>query len=432
MTAPYTNTNTETYLRIADKIGQRLSREAIWYEGRCNWVGAEPVDQSSMDGTSSVVYRTLGSGLYLGTSGIALFLAELHAATGDAAVRRTALGAIRQAFGRADAIPPSIRLGLHTGWLGIALVAARLGTVLGEEALLDRATRLSHRAALEITAEHEFDLISGNAGAIAALVILQDLLDDASLLDFAVQLGDELLQTAEGSEAGYSWKSSSSPHNRNLTGFSHGTAGVGYALLELFLATGDARYRSAAEYAFRYERHWFDVNARNWPDFRHVPARGKYSRGPFTFATQWCHGAPGIALSRLRAYEILKEEICKGEALTALEITRMAVGTALRHSPNDFSLCHGLAGNAEVLLYGWQMLGREITDMFSLATQVADCGAQIYAARGLPWPCGIPSGETPNLMLGLAGIGHFYLRLHNPTTPSILLLQREDFLNGYR
>jgi hypothetical protein len=32
------------------------------------------------------------------------------------------------------------------------------------------------------------------------------------------------------------------------------------------------------------------------------------------------------------------------------------------------------------------------------------------------WPCGISGGQTPNLMLGLAGIGYFYLRLYDNVT----------------
>src|SRR5207245_1320207 len=124
----------------------------------------------------------------------------------------------------------------------------------------------------------------GSAGAISALVVLRDILNQASPLDFAVRLGDELLQTADRSDAGYSWKSFAFPKQRGLTGFSHGTAGVGYALLELFHATDDSRYLSAAELAFNYERHWFDAHVGNWPDFREVPIRGKGSRRPLSFA----------------------------------------------------------------------------------------------------------------------------------------------------
>ena len=42
-------------------------------------------------------------------------------------------------------------------------------------------------------------------------------------------------------------------------------------------------------------------------------------------------------------------------------------------------------------------------------------------------PQALPGGVTPSLMLGLAGIGYFYLRLHSPTVPSILLVRPEEW-----
>ena len=62
--------------------------------------------------------------------------------TGEAAARRVALGAVRQALSRVNDLPPLARLGLHTGFSGIALAAARLGVVLGEQELLHRSANL--------------------------------------------------------------------------------------------------------------------------------------------------------------------------------------------------------------------------------------------------------------------------------------------------
>jgi lantibiotic modifying enzyme len=121
------------------------------------------------------------------------------------------------------------------------------------------------------------------------------------------------------------------------------------------------------------------------------------------------------------------KETCKEEAITALRTTRGMIEAALRSGIGNFSLCHGLMGNAEVLLYGRQVLGKGLANESALACDVAKAGVEIYAERGLPWPCGTAFGETPNLMLGLAGIGHFFLCLHDPTIPSVLLLRREDF-----
>ena len=277
--------------------------------------------------------------------------------------------------------------------------------------------------------EREFDLLSGDAGAIVAFLLFREMLDDTTLLDQAVLLGDELLQNADDSGTGYSWRSPSLHYRHNLTGFSHGTAGVGYALLELFQVTGDIKYRVAAERAFEYERSWFNAEKGNWPDFREKGNQSKRHPLPLSYATFWCHGAPGIGLARLRAYEILNDATCRDEAHVALDTTYAILEMALHVGNVNFSLCHGLAGNAEILLYGRQILGQKWTDKSALAFEVAEAGIEISKRQGGAWPCGVPKGETQGLLLGLAGIGHFYLRLHNPEIPSILLLRREDFSN---
>lgn len=419
--------NTKLFLRAAEAIASRLSQEAVWHADRCNWLGAEAAEFNLTSRRTGMRYSALGPDLYNGTSGVALFLAELHTATGDVAARRTALGAIGQALSRADALPQSGRLGLFTGAVGIAFAAARVGTILGEVEVLEQAATLLRDLARQEQQEPEFDLISGAAGAIAALVVLRDILNDEPLLDFALRLGDNLLQAADKSDFGYSWGSPTLPKQRNLTGFSHGAAGVGHALLELFHATGKPEYRIGAERAFDYERHWFDAKVGNWPDFRGEPGRGRRTKAPLSYAALWCHGAPGIALSRLRAFKILKDDVYKAEAITALQTTRETIRKWLHSGTENYSLCHGLAGNAEVLLYGCHVLGEQLTEDRKLVAEVANAGIETYAKRGGQWPCGTGGEETPSLMLGLAGIGHFYLRLHAPKTPSSLILQRESF-----
>ena len=411
------------FVRTAEEIGTVLTREAVWHTNQCTWMGVVP-DEGSRSGSGGLTYAPLSLDLYGGTAGVAWFLAALYAVTREPQLRRTALGAIRQALARADTLPPHGRLGLFTGWGGMALAAAHLGTLLSEDALLEHAARLVRRSAAEEADATEFDLLSGRAGAIAALVIVGDILNDAQPLELAVRLGNELCRTAVDADGGLSWSGPSALRVRNLTGFSHGTAGAGYALLELHAVTGDERYRATVNRAFGYERRWFDDGARNWPDFRQIRSQREQRSPPATFATTWCHGAPGIALSRLRAVELTGDEDCRHEAELALETTRQVVERSARAGKANWSLCHGLAGNAEVLLIGRDILGERWNGTAALAREVARGGIERYAKRGHTWPCGA-KGDTPNLMLGLAGIGYFYLRLANPAIPSILLLKRE-------
>ncbi|PYQ26416.1 MAG: hypothetical protein DMF56_24355 [Acidobacteria bacterium] len=338
------------------EIGQRLVQSAVWHEGRCNWMG-----QGS----------ALGPDLYSGTSGIALFLSQLS----DPAAQKTALGAIEQALSRLDAIPPDARLGLYMGWTGIAFAAACLG-------LHDRAAKIIPQLMRARHSHSELDFVSGKAGAITAFIHFGE-------IEFAARLGDALLRSAQKSKSGWSWKS---PAPRNLTGFAHGTAGVAHALVELFQATGAPKYRQAAEQAFLYERQWFDAAECNWPDFRET-------KRPLRFSAAWCHGAPGIALSRLRAYEILRDSTYKAEAITALETTRRLTEQWLESGTADSCLCHGLAGNAEILLHGSDVLGPEQFDGNAVAHRVA---------RAITI-----QEDSPGLMTGMAGIGCFYLHLHN-------------------
>ena len=92
----------------------------------------------------------------------------------------------------------------------------------------------------------------------------------------------------------------------------------------------------------------------------------------------------------------------------------------------SFCLCHGLAGNADILIDGRSLLAAAGLEGVRLPEVIGEAGLTSYGSTGRPWPCGIPvpSRETPGLMLGLAGIGHFYLRLQYPeTVPSLLLLR---------
>jgi hypothetical protein len=406
-----------SFLDTAAALGRRLTDEAIWHAGRCNWIGAAPPEQRP--GTARV-YQALGPDLYGGTAGVALFLAELWAVTGDAAARRTALGAIRHALAGADRLPPEACLGLYTGWAGLALAAARVGLLLDVAEPVAGAHALARRIGPGM-AGTEHDLLAGEAGALVGLLALAELLADPALLAAAAWLGDALLAAAVRSAAGWSWPVRALRRRHNLTGLAHGAAGIGFALLELAEATGDPGYRQAAEQAYAYERSWFDPAAGNWADLRQTGSR----RRPPAGVTYWCHGAPGIALTRLRAYELLGEPCYRAEAATALTTTRQAASAALAVPGHDFSLCHGLAGMIEVLRAGLPALepaGASAT--VALARAVAAAGQARYGEPGATWPCGAGGGETPGLFLGLAGIGLFYLRQHHPATPPVVLVRR--------
>lgn len=413
------NQASSAFAATADAIGARLCRDALWAGTRCNWLGAS---MEFVDNAWAVVQRTFGPELYNGTTGIALFLAYLFEATGERLYRTTAEGAIRQALSRLEDINPATRAGLYTGLMGIAYTLLQMGEIFDDQEFIERALHIAETIIKEDPEQQELDVLAGIAGCIPALLYMHRRYPADYLLDLATRYGDRLLETARKSEHGYSWNTIEGFSQHDLTGFSHGAAGIAWSLLELFSVTQQERFLAGASRGFLYERHWFSPQHGNWPDFRsfHTPAPEGDER--LNYTTAWCHGAPGIGLSRLRAYQLTGEAIYRDEAEAALHTTAQMLHQAIYTNQGNYSLCHGNAGNAELLLYASHVLSN--TDYMVMAEQVGSQGIEQHQKSAVPWACGVPGGgETPNLLLGLAGIGYFYLRLSDPLHyPSVMII----------
>lgn len=402
------------FLDAAAHLASRLVGEAIRDDGKCTWFGAS---MEEIGGQWRPTRRTFGGEPYAGTSGVALFLAQFHRFQPSDDVKQTALAALRHALGRAENEPALERGSLYSGAFGIGFAAADAGRELGDDAVAERGLAIVRDAA-QRNDETAFDVVSGCAGRIGALVRLHRRFGHDWLLDLARADARRLLATAHRQPYGWSWGFGGTQFiAHDLTGYSHGTAGVALALLELNAAAPDPALVEAAVEAMRYERAWFSPQQQNWPDFRRMP--GQTAADPFAYGYAWCHGAPGIGMSRLQAYRLTKRDDVLAEARTALQSSRSDLGTATEYS---FGICHGAAGNAELFLQAYEILGDE--SALAEAERIARVGIERHIVEGKPWPCGLEdAGEAPGLMLGLAGIGYFYLRMHGKSdVPSLLTI----------
>lgn len=425
----------EFFLEVAQRIGRRVAAEAQWEGDAATWIIMAP----DRDNPALRVAKpaTASGTLYEGTSGIGLFLAELWNATGraDAELARAAVGAIRFALDESAQLPES-SFGLHGGRVGIAYAAAVVGRTLGRPELLDEAEALLRPLVGHEGEDRGLDVIGGGGGAIPALVCLSAWLPDPELpLGIARRLGDHLIAAAAHEPEGWCWGTMHGSAVRHLCGYAHGSAGIAHGFLELYLATGDSRYRYAMEQAFLYENAFFEPGVSNWPDLRHNEI-GEYLYGgrqeelrdrllsgsplepqALRYMSAWCHGGPGIGLARLRAWEVLGEQRYLDDARAALRAT---LGS-LEDPRMNYSLCHGRGGNTETLMEGARVLGEAA--LLERARAVAMEGWEAYEAVGEPWPCGTMQGASdPGLLLGEAGIGLWLLRLARPETASITLV----------
>ncbi|MBO3462201.1 type 2 lanthipeptide synthetase LanM family protein [Aetokthonos hydrillicola Thurmond2011] len=397
-------------LATAQGVGDRLNALALWGEEDVSWIGLTLVNEHNWSLTP------LGYDLYDGMPGVTMFLAYLGAITQEeryTKLARAALNTLRHQIERNRSFITQI--GAFNGWGGLIYTFTHLGQLWQQPELINEAEGFVDFLPTLIEQDEVLDIIGGVAGCIGCLLTLYRCKPSERTLNAAIKCGDRLQALAKPMKHGIGWLVKGIAE-KPLTGFSHGVAGIAWALLELAAVTGLEQFRTAAMDAIAYERNLFSPTALNWPDLRHFETSVRTgNQGQVSFMTAWCHGAPGIGLARLQCLPYLDDSKIRSEIDTALKTT-LSQGFGSNHS-----LCHGDLGNLELLLQASEILGEP-----QLRSQVDRLAAIILnsiAQHG--WLCGIPGRvESPGLMTGLAGIGFGLLRLAEPKrVPSVLVLE---------
>ena len=395
------------FLFAACEIAHALVRKAVRIEGQTSWIGFNVLPASGY-----LKVNALGPSLYGGSPGLALFLAAMFALEGREEHRDAALGVIRSLkrtfLTSAGGEPVSPLAAARFLASGIGAGVGGGSTIYAIHAagkLIDAPE--SHKIALglsrlidarAICADRHLDVMGGAAGAILALLALWKETHEPELLEKALLCGEHLMRSRISQNgAPQSWQTIGSA---SLAGFSHGVAGIGLALLRLYKASNDIRFRDAAIEGFAYERTLFSPETCNWADLREgIAADPGFG--------SWCHGAPGIALSRLAALEIVDDPLIRSDLDSGLQfLVRSQIDS-------NGTLCCGETGKADILLEAGRRLARP--ELISLAQDRASAVA-----------AGVASSDTSMLLLGLfqgiAGVGYGLLRQAAPDRlPSILL-----------
>jgi type 2 lantibiotic biosynthesis protein LanM len=407
---PRLTVDRERLLAAARAIGDRLEALALRGGDDATWIGMTLIRERHW------ALLPLGTDLYGGLPGVILFLAHLGALTGEqryADLARAALTTLRRQLEERRKLFTAV--GGFEGWGGVLYALTHLAALWNRPELFAEAEAVVDLLSPLIDRDEQLDVLGGSAGCLAALLALHHSAPKGGrALAAAVRCGNRLLARAEPRANGVGWVTRV-PSAVPLTGFSHGAAGVAWALLELAAVTGEERFRTTARAAMAYERGLFCPEAGNWPDLRDMkgvgPAEGD---GRASFMTAWCHGAAGIGLARLRSLKHLDDPATRAEIDAALRTT-LAQGFGGNHC-----LCHGDLGNLELLLQASQTLGEPqwLMEAQRIAARILE------GAEREGWLCGIPLRvETPGLMAGLAGIGYGLLRMAEPAVvPSVLVL----------
>ncbi len=352
--------------------------------------------------------------LYNGAAGILYSLLELHAAAPDPRLDASIRSGASYLASTIDERPDGY--GLYTGLAGAAWVLHRCSIVHPHvRPHADRAAALLLAGAREtewgVEWSDQLDIISGGAGILLACLAIHDLTADERFLETAWRAGDRLCQLAIDAPNGVKW-----PHEtgatREMPNFSHGTAGVAYALATLATRTGESAHFDNAAGGVDYLRgiantdNGFRVFYDNLTD-------------PPIDYMGWCHGPVGTSRLFLRYQEL---DNVSGWDRTAADCAAAVMNSGIDRHPtpgfwNNLGICCGNAGVAMFFLRLARRTGRrDLADYARAHAAIIDSHA-VRDDTGCRWTFAehrrrpTELSTQTGLMQGAAGIGLLHLAL---------------------
>lgn len=413
-------------LQEANRIATEIEQRVIWgKDGSVKWISFAYIPSVEI-----FQLMPLPEDLYNGNGGIALFLSALDYVRGTQQFHQLSLAAfqpIHKFLQTADfeSTRRFVRLGIGggTGLGSIIYALVKVSHFLQEPKLLEDALAIAQLITPELIAtDKQFDIIGGAAGAILGLLALYTATKEPSVLAIAINCGQHLLahQTEPKKQFNYPNFPTQNPKSgkawhilgqKHYTGFSHGAAGIAYALLQLYAVSQQEAFLTAAIDAITYEHSVFSPTAANWPDFRAFAQQN----GQPSFMVSWCHGATGIGLARLGGLSILKTNEIEQDIEIALQTTQ-------KYSLQDVDcVCCGNFGRIELFQVAAEKLSRpDFKQVAEQRTTWAVNWAEKSGGYKLP---NLPNSVfSPSFFQGTSGIGYELLRLAYPELlPSVLL-----------
>jgi type 2 lantibiotic biosynthesis protein LanM len=383
----------EEYLKEARKIGDKIYNEVIWENGK---------DKAYLIGlnvglNNKLVVSPFGPGMYDGTMGIIVFLAQLAEETGGVKYKRLGKALLNGSLLMTK--PESLSVSAFHGIASLCYGLLYVGRLWNDEELVEKAFSYIKNLDGNLQEEQATDFLGGVAGVITVLLKMDEHKPSSSALSIAKKYGEELMVKLRQIYL------SDRPL---LTGLSHGATGYAWPLICLGNKIGNKQYIEEGFKLLDYERSLYDEAEANWLDLRDNTENK-------TSPVYWCHGGPGIALGRIMITEhIIDKKELASDLSKALDITlKKGFG-------KNQSLCHGDFGNLDILLTASEKLNSKMIKSF--ANLKGSEILQVGKKKG--WTLGIHNGEEMHgLMLGSSGVGYGLLRLWNPNIPSILAFE---------
>lgn len=358
----------------------------------------DEVVQATWSNSSATPRKNLS--IYTGTLGTAFLCFRAYQATGNLQDLHLCRDII-QACSAASASMrqcPTFLLGVP----GIFALGAAAAKCFGNKQEVDRYVKLlgeiGKESALVVSSDRNgtpYELLYGRAGYLwATLFVNKQLGYEAISANIVRPILDSIIAggRAKGSETScplmYQW------HGKAYWGAAHGLAGIMHCLLHFQLKEEDTE---AVKCVLKY------MIENRFPESKNYPSRKGNKEDKLV---QWCHGAPGLALTLCKAAEVFPEEPdFKKAAVEAAEVVWE------RGLLRKVGICHGISGNAYTFLALYRLLGEDVYlhRAKAFGCFLLDCARNLIASGDMH------GGDHPySLFEGLAGMSFLWLDLVNP------------------
>lgn len=352
--------------------------------------------------------------LFQGSAGMGVFFAATAAVSSRSDVVKQAksfskicLEQIKEVYTQlepAEKIPEGLMpLGLSSGLGGVLRSLVLMGRYLNDRsAILEAKKFLDLLSEDQILSAQQVDVISGTAGLLTVLCGYEELRETKAGKQAACWCVKQLLQHKNQQDKDGASLWDPLKLGRPVSGFGHGMAGIGTALLQASVFLDDGECRKASLDALHFEHRIYSEKLGTWPDLRDTAQSSRAMHG-------FCSGAPGIGLALLETGRLLGEsDMVMQDLERALEICVKQPLLSRDH------LCCGNSAAVDFLIEYAVRTG-SVTHKEQARRILSQMSARSLAAGDYVYlPSSYRPVFSPTLFYGGAGVGYELLRLAYP------------------
>lgn len=274
--------------------------------------------------------QDIGDSLYYGRSGIAFALYCAYIYTGDEEYLRKADTVMELVYAGLETENLSYTsLGAYDGIAGILFLMVFCREKFSRTERDEYIKRLLNHISENCENMEKKDILGGAAGILKVLTYICGTVSDEEIRNKAI---DILRKAAPCLSERIS---SAESEQKHFVGYAHGDAGIISALVGSREYAVLPEIESLAETSLEFQNRAYSEKANNWSRLAEEPEHFNYG---------WCHGAPGVLLSRVGLF---RSGIRSSAVMNDLENSLKAVKEQC--FGKNYCLCHGDVGNLLIL-----------------------------------------------------------------------------------